>query len=92
MTINTKDTCAASVKGVTYTATIGTAILRSGLYEALPSSNYLVTLRAGEKLLGTGVWDGEVLLSGAHIDADPAVEQRVFIALQRALAHRQASA
>jgi hypothetical protein len=51
-----------------------------------------VTLRAGETVVGTGVWDGDVILSGAHMNADPLIEERVFGALQRALAARHASA
>jgi hypothetical protein len=80
------------VKGVTYSATLGTPILRQGLFEAVPSSSYQLTLRKDGVVFGTGIWDGDVILSGAHLDGDPTVEQRVFSALQRALAAREAYA
>lgn len=90
MTTSPTTTCTANVKGITYSATLGTAILRHGLFEALPSSNYLVTLRADGVVVGTGVWDGDVILSGAQVNPDPAVEQRVINALQRGLTEHAA--
>ena len=90
MTIKPETTCTTHVKGIAYSATLGTAILRHSLSEALPSSSYRLTLRADGVVFGTGVWDGDVILSGAHANADPAVEQQVFSALQRALAARAA--
>ncbi len=88
MTTKSETTCTTNVEGIAYSATLGTAIAKYGLYEARPSSSYRVTLRANGVVVGTGLWDGAVILSGAHVDGDPAVEQRVFSALQRALAAR----